>query len=187
MRRVVLLALLALAVPTVALADGFDFGGNQALSLTSSLGGLKTGTILSATTNLSSVNGVGTGISGNIVVTTGAIASEACPTGITGSCFGFSGGNVSVTGSAIFSDSLTGGLVVKNGNTLTITASLMGPGISGSSNVSVNFKLNKNGTFTVSSGSSDITGTTTPEPGTLGLLGTGLIGLAGVVRRKLRA
>jgi hypothetical protein len=29
--------------------------------------------------------------------------------------------------------------------------------------------------------------TTVPEPGTLGLLGTGLIGVAGIVRRKLKS
>jgi hypothetical protein len=34
--------------------------------------------------------------------------------------------------------------------------------------------------------SADIGVVTTPEPGTLGLIGTGLIGLAGLARRKLR-
>jgi hypothetical protein len=43
-----------------------------------------------------------------------------------------------------------------------------------------------NGTTTISSGDTNIT-TTVPEPGTLGLLGTGLVGLAEVLRRKLRS
>jgi hypothetical protein len=41
-----------------------------------------------------------------------------------------------------------------------------------------------NGIVDLSSGDTNLV---TPEPGSLGLLGTGLIGLAGVVRRKLRS
>ena len=74
----------------------------------------------------------------------------------------------------------------------TLTGSLSGWSASGApiNGVTVQLTINTgkgffNGSTTISSGDTNITAT--PEPGSLTLLGTGLIGLSGVIRRKLKA
>src|SRR5438270_5904778 len=73
MRRVVLLAIVAMGLPSLALADSFDFNGNTPLSLTGSFS-----TSLNAETNLTSVNGSTTGVSGTIDLITGTLSKEKC-------------------------------------------------------------------------------------------------------------
>ncbi len=165
MKKVVLLALLALALPTVALADTFDYGN---------VGGTITGsnaagwTINSTLVSIQDVttNTLTTGNNlGSVVFTTGAVSNGA-----------FTGGSILITatgGNVLFSGSFTGGTVSTVNGVTFINANL---GCFGCGSVQI---VSRAGAI---SGDTVVT----PEPGTLGLLGTGLVGLAGIVRRKLR-
>ena len=201
MRRVMLLTLLALALPIAAFANsGVDFtnsggtlaGTNSGLSLTGSTLALVNG-----------LNGGGliTGNLGSVTFSTGALTGGSMQMG--GTFAG--GGSFTITGNGTngipngtlftgtFSGPVTWTLVtLANGtHNYTLTGTLSGTLGSGFSTngVTVQLTINTgkgffNGSTTISSGDTNIV---VPEPGTLGLLGTGLVGLAGLLRRKTKA
>jgi hypothetical protein len=174
MRRVFALAILALALPTLALADSIDF----------STGNFVSGTISGSLTTTLSTTIVGS--IDTINVMTGSLTQlSSCPIGLSGTCYSFGAGSVTVTSgtTTLFSDSLSGGILTKNGSSVGILAGLAPNGTTVSGVGTVSLALKSGG---VGAGSIDVSVVTTPEPGTLGLIGTGLIGLAGLARRKFR-
>jgi hypothetical protein len=202
-KNTVFLAILVLAFPFAAFAgSSVDFTNSGG-----TLAGSSSGLTLSGST-LIAVNGLGGGlITGNNLGTlsfsTGALTSGSLQMGGTfagGSAFEITGnGTDGIPSGVIFNGSFSGPVTwtlvtLANGtHNYTLAGSVTGTWYNGTTvqGATVQLTINTgkgffNGQTTISSGDTNITTTATPEPGTLGLLGTGLIGIAAMVRRKLK-
>jgi hypothetical protein len=198
MRRVAVLALLALAIalPMTAWADGIDLT-NQYGTISISNSG-----ITSKGSELTSFNGItappGHSL-GTVSFSTGALLTGSIAAGgtfsSTGSSFVVIGkGNYGEPKGVIFSGTFVGPITwtlvsnVKNRLFYTLSGTITGQLYNGQmvTGTTTQDIYSTKGQLAQGIGHIQLGNThlNTPEPGTLGLLGTGLLGIAGTFRRK---
>ena len=193
MRRVMLLTLLAVALPTAALANTINLTkADTGSDLTLSTGS----TFISGRIDCISMGGcdrVGPGFSltvtgndGTLMISGATLSPDPCSSGV---CI-FSGGKVTFTnpsGTLLFTDDIITGNFSKTSGDRLIT-SLMGSLAHGGtvSLATATIGWNGNGMSLSGAPTMEITEPSqVMEPGPLELLGAGVIGLAGMMRRKL--
>jgi hypothetical protein len=200
-RFVFLSCLLAcLMIPAASFADSSVDFSNMGGTLTGSTSGLSlSGSTLVAITGF---GGTVTGDLGTVSFSTGALSGGSLEMGGTfaaGGSFSISGnGSNGVPNGTLFSGSFSGPATwalttLANGtHSYTLTGTLTGTS-DGTPVVGVTVQLTINtgkgffnGSTSISGGDTTIVGSV-PEPSTVTMLGTGVVGLLGMLRRKLRA
>jgi PEP-CTERM motif len=202
MKKILLLAVLALALPTAVFAGSSVDYTNSGGTLSGSNSGLTlAGSALVAVNGLS--GGLVTGSNlGSLSFTTGALTSGSLQQGGTfaaGGSFTIDGNGLNgVPNGTLFSGTFSGPVLwtmvtLANGtHNYTLTGSISGWTGSGTAvqGATVQLTINTgkgffNGSTRISSGDTNVV--STPEPGSLSLLGTGLLALGGAIRRKRKS
>lgn len=202
MKRMLWVALFALALPLAAFADNTVDFANQGGTITGSDAGLSlSGSVLTGVNGLNGMGIIG-GNLGSVSFSTGALISgnlSSCATGCSfapGGTFVITGnGTNNIPAGTIFSGTFTNFTLthdkgkVDGFNIYTFTATITGTWANGTTSTAfiTGGFLSKNLNGTSSFASSDTFVSTVPEPGTLGLLGAGLVGVAGLLKRKAKA
>ena len=210
MKRILWLTLLALLLPCWALADSSNQVdiGNSGGTLTGWNGGMSlVGSTLVSVVNYDGLGTVTGKDLGSLSFNTGALISGSLETGAVfaggGSFQIATNGTGGLPDGVIFTGSFSGDVtwklqILNNGmREYTLTGPISGTLVEGNQNIAVTgltvqltIAVGKNNvvdwrSILIASGNTNLT--PVPEPGTLGLLGTGLVAIAALVRYRLKA